>query len=116
MRRAESIAIGGVLCLAALANVRAEGWTVATQACYASGGLSGSKRTIPAGVRRADHRTAPPPVATIRPYRAYEVSALLPAGLSSMHGALALAFVEPRRPRASTPLSLRRPAPAGFRG
>ena len=42
MRRAESIAIAGVLCLAALADVRAQDWTVAARACYADTGPAGA--------------------------------------------------------------------------
>ena len=42
MRRAESIAIAGVLCLAALADVRAQDWTVAARACYADTGAAGA--------------------------------------------------------------------------
>ena len=42
MRRAESIAIAGVLCLAAVADVRAQDWTVAARACYADTGPAGA--------------------------------------------------------------------------
>src|SRR5215469_9192581 len=45
VRRAESIAIAGVLCLAALADVRAEDWTVAARACYADSGPAAYRAT-----------------------------------------------------------------------
>ena len=42
MRRAESIAIAGILCLATLTDVGAQDWTVAAQACYADTGPAGA--------------------------------------------------------------------------
>ena len=42
MRRAEFIAIAGILCLATPTDVGAQDWTVAAQACYADTGRAGA--------------------------------------------------------------------------
>ena len=42
MWRADSFAIVGILFLVALADARAQDWTVAAQACYADTGAAGA--------------------------------------------------------------------------